>query len=221
MLLLIAVASAVAVAAAGKPVNLKKGQFVAPKDIAFIRPGQAANVKFTAYDFSIYGGLDATCPVAEDFTSTQGGWDDPLVDAAGLDDGELPALFAAHPVYAREEKVRIDVLNRFGYYSTESNGHLSEYLPWYRKRTNEIEKWIDLSSWINGETGGYLRVCTEGRNWFEHDFPNWMKEPPREFTPEKRGMEHGTYIIEGLETGRPYRSIAYLLEECSRSTDLA
>jgi membrane fusion protein, adhesin transport system len=33
---------------------------VAPKDIAFIRPGQAATVKFTAYDFSIYGGLDAT-----------------------------------------------------------------------------------------------------------------------------------------------------------------
>jgi len=33
---------------------------VAPKDIAFIRPGQEANVKFTAYDFSIYGGLDAT-----------------------------------------------------------------------------------------------------------------------------------------------------------------
>lgn len=33
---------------------------VAPKDIAFIRPGQAATVKFSAYDFSIYGGLDAT-----------------------------------------------------------------------------------------------------------------------------------------------------------------
>jgi len=32
---------------------------MAPKDIAFIRPGQAATVKFTAYDFSIYGGLDA------------------------------------------------------------------------------------------------------------------------------------------------------------------
>ena len=32
---------------------------VAPKDIAFIAPGQAATVKFTAYDFSIYGGLDA------------------------------------------------------------------------------------------------------------------------------------------------------------------
>jgi membrane fusion protein, adhesin transport system len=33
---------------------------VQPKDIAFIVPGQAATVKFTAYDFSIYGGLDAS-----------------------------------------------------------------------------------------------------------------------------------------------------------------
>ena len=32
---------------------------VAPKDSAFIHPGQAATVKFSAYDFSIYGGLDA------------------------------------------------------------------------------------------------------------------------------------------------------------------
>jgi len=32
---------------------------IAPKDIAFIRPDQDALVKFTAYDFSIYGGLDA------------------------------------------------------------------------------------------------------------------------------------------------------------------
>ncbi len=32
---------------------------VAPKDIAFLAPGQKAVVKFTAYDFSVYGGLDA------------------------------------------------------------------------------------------------------------------------------------------------------------------
>ena len=32
---------------------------VQPRDIAFIRPGQSANVKFTAYDFSVYGGLEA------------------------------------------------------------------------------------------------------------------------------------------------------------------
>jgi adhesin transport system membrane fusion protein len=32
---------------------------VLPKDIAFISPGQQAMVKFTAYDFSIHGGLIA------------------------------------------------------------------------------------------------------------------------------------------------------------------
>lgn len=32
---------------------------VQPRDIAFITPQQAATVKFTAYDFSIYGGMDA------------------------------------------------------------------------------------------------------------------------------------------------------------------
>jgi alpha-galactosidase len=107
--------------------------------------------------------------------------------------------------FHRTEKVRLDVLNRFGYYSTESNGHLSEYLPWYRKRTGEIERWIDLSSWINGETGGYLRVCTEGRTWFETDFPNWMKEEPPKISAADRSEEHGSYIIEALETGRIYR----------------
>ncbi|WP_431023495.1 HlyD family type I secretion periplasmic adaptor subunit [Halomonas sp. H5] len=32
---------------------------VAPRDIAFLHPGQDAFIKLTAYDFSIYGGLDA------------------------------------------------------------------------------------------------------------------------------------------------------------------
>lgn len=33
---------------------------IRPSDIAFLRPGQDAMIKFTAYDFSIYGGLPAT-----------------------------------------------------------------------------------------------------------------------------------------------------------------
>lgn len=113
--------------------------------------------------------------------------------------------FEKHPEYKETEKVRIDMLKRFGYYSTESNGHLSEYVPWYRKNPEEITKWIDMGSWINGETGGYLRVCVEGRNWFETDFPNWMKAEPKNYDTCKRSHEHGSYIIESLETGRVYR----------------
>jgi len=121
---------------------------------------------------------------------------------------KLLEAFEKHPEYSVQEKVRIDVLRRFGYYSTESNGHLSEYLAWYRKYPEEIEQWISMDNWINGETGGYLRTCIEGRNWFEYDFPNWMKEPPKEYIDNKkgsRGWEHGSYIIESLETGRVYR----------------
>jgi alpha-galactosidase len=137
--------------------------------------------------------------------------------------GKLLEVFENHPTYSKTEKVRIDMLRRFGYYSTESNGHLSEYVAWYRKRPDEIMDWIDLGVWINGETGGYLRVCTEGRNWFETDFPNWLKEPSKTFAPKERSQEHGSYIIEGLETGRLYRghfnvvnngTIANLPDDC-------
>jgi len=114
-------------------------------------------------------------------------------------------LFEGHPEFPTTEKVRIDMLRRFGLYSTESNGHLSEYVAWYRKRPQEISRWIDTGCWINGETGGYLRVCTEGRNWFETDFPNWMKDKALTYRAEDRGEEHGSYIVEGLETGRVYR----------------
>lgn len=122
-----------------------------------------------------------------------------------VDGAELLKAFENHPYYRKSEKVRIDVLRRFGYYSTESNGHLSEYVAWYRKDPKKIRNWIDLSSWINGETGGYLRVCTEGRNWFKTDFPKWLKEAGKPITKDGRSSEHGSYIIEAQETGRVYR----------------
>lgn len=118
---------------------------------------------------------------------------------------ELPALLPTIEAMQKNENIRLDVLKNFGYYSTESNGHLSEYLPWYRNHPEEMARWINLSVWIQGETGGYLRVCRESRNWFETDFPNWLKEPAFKYLPEFRSSEHGGRIIEALETGRTYR----------------
>ena len=118
---------------------------------------------------------------------------------------KLLAGFQAHERFSKEEKVRIDVLKRFGYYSTESNGHLSEYVSWYRKRPDEIARWINTDSWINGETGGYLRVTREERNWFETEYPKILAEPPKKYDGSQRGNEHCSYILEALETGRRYR----------------
>jgi adhesin transport system membrane fusion protein len=47
---------------------------IKPADIAFLRPDQEAKVKFTAYDFTIYGGLDAKLEhiSADSITDEQG-----------------------------------------------------------------------------------------------------------------------------------------------------
>ena len=127
--------------------------------------------------------------------------------------GKLLEGFSKNPDLAKQEKVRIDILRRFGYYSTESNGHLSEYVSWYRKRPERIAEWIDTSSWILGETAGYLRVCREGRNWFEVDFPQLLREEPKKYDGSCRGQEHGSYIIESLETGRRYRGHFNVMNE--------
>lgn len=47
---------------------------VRPADVAFLHPGQHATVKLSAYDFSIYGGLDATLEniTADSITNDEG-----------------------------------------------------------------------------------------------------------------------------------------------------
>jgi len=119
--------------------------------------------------------------------------------------GKLLEAFQKHPVYSQEEKVRIDILKRFGYYSTESNGHLSEYLAWYRKRPEEIESWISRNYWVHGETGGYLRFCRELRSKFDEEAKEYQTMAPRKYAEENRSPEHGSRIIEALETRRVYR----------------
>lgn len=125
-----------------------------------------------------------------------------------IDKDELVTAFERHPVFSRQEKVRIDVLKRFGYYSTESNGHLSEYLPWYRKCADEIGRWIDMSDWIHGETGGYLRYCTENRAWFKQDFPKFLEAAGQPMSDYERSDEHASHLHRG-HRDRPHLSRSF------------
>ncbi len=120
----------------------------------------------------------------------------------------LPLLleaFERNPELAKAEPVRIDILRRFGYYSTESNGHLSEYLPWYRKRPAEIDRWIYPDVWIGGRTAGYLDQCRKTADSYRQMYPKWMSGAAEYIKLGQRSEEHGSYIIEALETGRSYR----------------
>jgi len=120
----------------------------------------------------------------------------------------LPLLveaFERDPDIAQQEPVRLDVMRRFGYFCTESNGHLSEYLPWYRKRPGEIDRWIYPGTWIGGRTGGYLNHCRETQGEYEAMYPRWLSGEAEAIRLGERSTEHASYIIEALETGRPYR----------------
>ncbi len=119
--------------------------------------------------------------------------------------GDILEAFENDPDLVLNEKLRIDMLRRFGYYSTESNGHLSEYVQWYRKRPEDMERWINPDSWSTGETGGYLRAMLERVNWYEEEVPKWLAGDPLTFNPENRSSEHTSHIIEAIETGRLYR----------------
>ena len=43
--------------------------YIRPQDIAFVRAGQPALVKVSAYDYSIYGGLKAKLPLSAQIPS--------------------------------------------------------------------------------------------------------------------------------------------------------
>ena len=120
----------------------------------------------------------------------------------------LPFIYdamASHPDIAPHEPVRLDILKRFGYFSTESNGHLSEYVPWYRKRPAELDRWIYPDVWIDGPTAGYLNHCRAQANAYREMYPRWMSGEAEYIHLGERSTEHGSYIIEALETGRIYR----------------
>jgi alpha-galactosidase len=47
------------------------------------------------------------------------------------------------PEYYVNEKVRCEVMRHFGYFMTESTGHLSEYIPWFRSSNRALETYCD------------------------------------------------------------------------------
>jgi len=107
-----------------------------------------------------------------------------------------------------EEPVRIELMKHFGYFVTESSGHASEYVPYFRKSakmvnselvpkfTGESNYWLDF-----GRTGGYLRHCQHRLNEFQQEHEAILAEDPR----SERTHEYGSYIIEAIETDHPIR----------------
>ncbi|MBI3947105.1 MAG: alpha-glucosidase/alpha-galactosidase [Armatimonadetes bacterium] len=104
------------------------------------------------------------------------------------------------PEYYKQEKVRCEVMRQFGYFMTESTGHLSEYLPWFRSSPRALALYCDEPD-FGGETGAYLRWCRVIAEKFAVTDPLSIDTP--KLLP--RSAEYCSYIIEAIETDRPFR----------------
>jgi len=104
------------------------------------------------------------------------------------------------PEYYKNEKVRGEVFRHFGYFMTESTGHLSEYVPWFRKNKEALDLYCDEPG-FGGETGAYYTWCkTIAAKYAERDV---LKDEPTRI--ESRSVEYCSHILEAVATGQPFR----------------
>ncbi|HCF96615.1 MAG TPA: alpha-glucosidase/alpha-galactosidase, partial [Verrucomicrobia bacterium] len=104
------------------------------------------------------------------------------------------------PAYYVNEKVRCEVMRHFGYFMTESTGHLSEYIPWFRSHQRALELYCDEPG-FGGESGAYYHYCAMLAGKYEAK--DYLELESTELKP--RSVEYCSYILEAKETGRPFR----------------
>ena len=104
------------------------------------------------------------------------------------------------PEFYVNEKVRGEVMRHFGYFMTESTGHLSEYLPYFRKNRKALDMYCDEPS-FGGETGAYYNYCADLAEKFSKMDP--LSIETTELQP--RSAEYASHILEAHETGVPFR----------------
>ncbi len=109
-----------------------------------------------------------------------------------------------------QEPVRGDLFQHLGYFVTESSGHASEYVPYFRKNAQMVSddlvpRFADTrDGWFDfGRTGGYLRYCVERAAHAEHEFASMLGEAGE--SVERRTHEYGSFVIEAMETNQPIR----------------
>ena len=104
------------------------------------------------------------------------------------------------PEYYINEKVRCEVMRHFGYFMTESSGHLSEYVPWFRKNQKALDLYCDQPA-FGGETGAYYKWCRKIAEKLKK--VNYLEYESTKLG--KRSNEYCSYIIEAMETDRIFR----------------
>jgi alpha-galactosidase len=104
------------------------------------------------------------------------------------------------PEYYVNEKVRAEVMRHFGYFMTESTGHLSEYLPWFRSSQRALDTYCDEPA-FGGESGAYYKFSRMLNDKYR-DVDYLASESPR---LGARSVEYCSHILEAHQTDQTFR----------------
>ncbi|GMQ93459.1 MAG: alpha-glucosidase/alpha-galactosidase [Acidimicrobiia bacterium] len=106
--------------------------------------------------------------------------------------GRLPEVW-------EEDPVRLELMYELGAFPTESSGHVSEYLPYFRSQRNNLQRFARAE--YKGESGYYA-----------HNWPTWRRENDEhlskvlageeEYELERSG-EYPSHVVEAMITGKP------------------
>ena len=105
-----------------------------------------------------------------------------------------------NPEILDSERVRNNMFLNLDYYITESSGHNSEYVAWYRKRDDLIEKYCSKhegANWNPGEHAYILRAYTNRKDVWRKHIEDWLNKPDNEITLT-RGKEYASYIFNAV-----------------------
>lgn len=113
-------------------------------------------------------------------------------------DGEdlYPKLHACldNPEIFAKDPVRFEILKHFGYFVTESSRHMTEYVPYFLRDDDEIERL--KVEWRSAE-----RI----EKFYEHRSKRdeQLREKTEQGIELKRSYEYGAQIIHAIETNQP------------------
>ncbi len=106
-----------------------------------------------------------------------------------------PLIKKAVEEHYQEEIVRNEMFRHLGYYVTESSGHASEYVSWFRKRPDLIEQYCTHGTGWN--PGHYFMVKTEyekRENTWQKEFLEWADNAVN----LQRGNEYAACIFNAI-----------------------
>ncbi len=121
----------------------------------------------------------------------------------------------AEPAFLTSERVRFEVMQQFGYFVTETSGHLSDFFPWFRRDASLLRRYCSVEGY-SGAKGAFHKYARFVQSQIgQLDYLEF-----EEGKLPRRSDDYSARIIESLETGSSYRFIGNVMNRDQRIPNL-